>query len=334
MIYTGAHSEKVVDDIIAFVNNIRPRNNRVVFADAYLQFLSETRKLKVQYENVAVRFSPNSLLRSLYEHLKDNMMITADTYLNLTIRDADEFCDDSTQFRLKRKATTYDITDLKPVIASIIQRICNNNNTLTWCNNKYTYLIGRFIFIFENKKYFFNIFIDIDNNNNILIHESDKKIKLVFSLSTPTEVHIDTYYANEMGGPNLDVLRRMLHQFTKVHITLDTKIRTDDYQDIPYGLWPFVEYSTSQFYEPLNINELNPQIYGLYRKLLQIGKLHKKFSGITISQYNTKNLVNAEPFTTIIREAYRNTKKFDLDKVICKYYGLHSISIAIHTADI
>lgn len=289
MVYTCADPYTVINQIMECINHKDRKRKRVVFADSYLQFLLETRESDdTTNDDIMLRFSRNSMLRGLYEHLKDNMVITPKIYDDLKLINILSLDFVNAKIPVNRvvpKERKLDIRHIKTNIEQIIQRICGTRTvTFTWCNEKYTYRIGKFRFEHQKNTYFFNIFID---STNIWIHESDNKIKLLVSLLTPTEVNIDTYYANKNGGPNLDVLRKMLKQFTKVHITLDTKIRTDDYQDIPYGLWPFVKYSASQFYnKPVT---LNVDSHLLHNAIGTIGMHYANFCDININTLTDDN---------------------------------------------
>ena len=72
MVYTCGNPYYVIDQIIECISHKDRKRKRVVFADAYLQFLLETRESdNPTNDDIIVRFSRNSLLRGLYEHLKD-----------------------------------------------------------------------------------------------------------------------------------------------------------------------------------------------------------------------------------------------------------------------
>jgi hypothetical protein len=132
------------------------------------------------------------------------------------------------------------------------------NITITRSELTKIYYVGKLSFTYNNQIHYFNIFIET-YTGFVCLREVDNKDKL--RITSPNDVFIDTYYANETSGPNLDVLRAMVIHFPNIRILHLTKIRTDDYRDIPHGLWLFVRYSTSQFYNNPRTNPLNDATY-------------------------------------------------------------------------
>lgn len=212
-IYTQNISKDILKKLMCLILS-KNETERFEFTDAYLQYLFR----KAVYINrteldkeIQMKFNVISMTRGLLEHLK---------YTHQLDKEALE--------DFYRKTTVNDFI-----------RSVSKYTLFPRSNVKATSETFRF------QDHFFKSFID-DDGITKWVFEEDYKIKLKYI--SAEEVFIDTYYANEKGGPNLDVLREMLKDIPNVIINNETKVRTDDYRDIPYGLWPLVKYSSHQFY--------------------------------------------------------------------------------------